>query len=314
MDQSMTNPTAASPGRLAMRKGLRWITLGLGGGLGLLLVAGVGLYGWASLRLNQSYTVQPEAVVIPGDAAALERGRHWVSVSCAACHGEDLAGTVIFDDPALGHIEAPNLTRGQGGVGGDYGDGDWVRAVRHGVGRGGRPTLVMPADAFYYLGDEDLGAIIAYVKSVPPVDRASGGYRLTPLGHLLLAAGAFGQILDAEAIDHTGPRPVAPAPGANAVYGEYIVRVLECRTCHGPELTGGKDPNPDAPPGPNLTQSGELGGWTEADFIAAVRTGVTPSGRLLSEYMPWKYFGRMSDDELSAVWLYLQTLSGGETP
>jgi mono/diheme cytochrome c family protein len=176
------------------------------------------------------------------------------------------------------------------------------------VGRDGKPLLVMPSAAFYTLSDDDLGAIIAYAKSVPAVDREIGGYRLTPLARVLVSAGAFGQIIDAEAIDHTGPRPPAPSAGVTTAYGEYLVGAGTCRTCHGQQLSGGKDPNPNAPPAPNLTPGGELGGWTNEDFIRTLRTGTTPGGRVLSPYMPWKYIGRMSDDELKAVFLYLQSL------
>jgi hypothetical protein len=87
--------------------------------------------------------------------------------------------------------------------------------------------------------------------------------------------------------------------------------VLECRTCHGDALSGGKDPNPAAPPAPNLSPAGELGGWTEAGFVNTLRTGRTPGGRQLSDFMPWKYFGRLTDDELRAIWLYLQSLPPG---
>ena len=59
---------------------------------------------------------------------------------------------------------------------------------------------------------------------------------------------------------------------------------------------------------PNLTTGGEVAFWSEEEFIATMRTGVTPGGHQLNEYMPWKYFGQMTDDELKAVWLYLQSL------
>ena len=59
---------------------------------------------------------------------------------------------------------------------------------------------------------------------------------------------------------------------------------------------------------PNLTRGGEMDGWSEEDFIATMRTGVTPSGHQLNDFMPWKYFGQMTDDELKAVWMYLQSL------
>lgn len=61
------------------------------------------------------------------------------------------------------------------------------------------------------------------------------------------------------------------------------------------------------PPAPNLTPGGELRGWTEADFVALLSTLTTPTGRVLTGDMPPEY-GGLTDDEISAVWLYLQSL------
>ena len=73
------------------------------------------------------------------------------------------------------------------------------------------------------------------------------------------------------------------------------------------------DGKPFGPPGqevptPNLTPGGELAAWSEQGFFTTMRTGMTPEGRILNDDMPWKYFGQMSDDELRAVWMYLQSL------
>jgi len=58
----------------------------------------------------------------------------------------------------------------------------------------------------------------------------------------------------------------------------------------------------------NLTRGGEMQGWSEEQFITTMRTGVTPSGHKMIDFMPWKYFGQMTNDELKAVWMYLQSL------
>ena len=58
----------------------------------------------------------------------------------------------------------------------------------------------------------------------------------------------------------------------------------------------------------NLTLGGELGKWTEADFMKAIRTGVRPDGRVLSAAMPWPYAKNMTDDELRATWMYIHSL------
>ncbi len=65
---------------------------------------------------------------------------------------------------------------------------------------------------------------------------------------------------------------------------------------------------PDAPPASNLTPQSELSGWTDADFIETMRTGVNPAGKQLNAFMPYKYIGLLSDDELRAMYLYLKTI------
>jgi mono/diheme cytochrome c family protein len=118
---------------------------------------------------------------------------------------------------------------------------------------------------------------------------------------VLLSLGLFGDLIDAERIDHTGPRPIAPTPDMTVEYGQYLAVTFGCRTCHGPQLAGGKDPDPEAPPGPNLTPSGNLGEWDEQTFITAIRTRK-------SEWMSFEALNHMTDAELQALWRYLQSL------
>jgi len=74
-------------------------------------------------------------------------------------------------------------------------------------------------------------------------------------------------------------------------------------------MNGGKFPDPTQNIiTPNLTQGGDLSAWTEADFVNTLKTGVTPHGHQLSDNMPWKEFRHMTDDELKAIWMYLQSL------
>ena len=97
------------------------------------------------------------------------------------------------------------------------------------------------------------------------------------------------------------------------IYGEYLANANGCPTCHGPQLNGAQPSEPGAPFAPNLTLGGSLANWTEENFIATLRTGKTPGGREMSEAMPWKSLGKMTDDELKTVWLYLQSLPKLET-
>lgn len=297
-----------------MRKALKWVAIVVGGLVGLLVLALVVVYAISGIRMSRTYDVSIETVSIPTDVEALARGEHMVVIrGCTGCHRENLAGGVVIEDPAIGRIVAANLTAGRGGVGSQFGDSDWVRAVRHGLGPDGKPLLFMPAQEFYYLSDADLGAVIAYIRSVPPVDTALPAKTVGPLGRVLFLSGQF-ELLPAELVDHTGPRPVAPEPGVTVEYGQYLA--VGCIGCHGPGFSGGPIPGapPEFPPARNLTPGGELAGWSEADFITTMRTGVTPGGKPLdNEFMPWKTIGQMTDDELKAVWLFLQSLPAKES-
>jgi hypothetical protein len=158
------------------------------------------------------------------------------------------------------------------------------------------------------LSDEDLGSIVAYLKTVPPVDHSVRPRYFTPLAKILLAAGVLGK-LPAEAVSHD-VHVTAPAAGPTPEYGEYLVTTNDCRVCHGQNLNGGPYPDPTIKKiSPNLTPGGELGFWTEEQFINAIRTGKTPGGHELNpDFMPWKYYRLFQDDELKAIWAYLQSL------
>ncbi len=297
--------------RIAVSKVLKWLGMALAGLVGLLIVAAALVFFLSESRINKTYAISVNAVPVGSDAETLTRGEHLAIIrGCTDCHGANLAGGAFIDDPAIGRIVASNLTSGRGGVGGLYRDEDWVRAIRHGVGPDGKPLLFMPAQEFYYLGDEDLGALIAYLKSIPAVDNEPPKDAVGPLGRIMFLAGKF-PLIPAEMIDHEAPRPPAPPPGVTVEYGQYLA--VGCAGCHGPDFTGGPIPGmpPGTPPAANLTPAGHLAEWSEADFITAMRTGVSPDGHEISPVMPLAAVGAMTDDELKAIWLFLQSLPPG---
>lgn len=286
-----------------MKKALKWIGIILGSLIVLLVVVVVGAYALGSARLNKTHDIQAETITIPTDEAALARGRHLVEVACQGCHGEDLSGQPLLEDPAIGTVYAANIS----GVSTTHSDADLVRAIRHGVDTNGRQLIIMPAEAFINFSAEDLGAVIAYLKTVPPVDHEVPEPNLAFLGRILLGAGLFGDVFPAEYIDHAQPFRPMPPIGANVEYGEYLSRF--CATCHGADLGGAQPPDPESPPAPNLTSGGQLPLYTEASFIETMRTGVTPYGYALNpDFMPWESFGKFTDDELTGLWMYLQTV------
>jgi len=278
--------------------------------IGLLLVAGVTLFLIGNGRLNKRYDFPPSNITIPTDEASIAYGKHRAETLCVGCHGADLSGiNDWFAAGPLGTIDSANLTSGEGGIGREFtSDEDYVKAIRHGIDPEGKPIFMPAVISGANLSDEDLGAIIAYVKSVPPVDHVTTGKHFTPLAKIMLAAGMLGK-LPAEAVSHD-IHVTAPARGVTTEYGEYLVNTNDCHVCHGPQLNGGPFPDPTIKViSPNITPGGEPGFWTEEEFLNTIRTGTTPSGHDLDpDLMPWKEYNNMSADELKAIYMYLQSL------
>jgi len=295
-----------------IRKIFKWFGIVLGSLVGLLVLAFIVLYIIGSVKWNKmhgKYDVPVETISIPADQAAIERGEHIAAIRmCGHCHMDNFSGQAARA-PGLITLTVPNLTPGTGGVGATNTDEDWVRAIRHGVGHDGRGLVLMPARIWYYLSDDDLGALIAYLKNLPAVDTQMPETNLEPLGRVMLVLGQLPPeiVPNVIVIAHDDPRPVAPEPGVTVEYGKYLA--LTCTLCHGDNLNGQTlREGGNVYVALNLTRGGEMVGWSEEQFIATMRTGVTPGGKQLIEFMPWKYFGQMTDDELKAVWLYLHSL------
>jgi len=296
-----------------MKKVFKWLGIILGSLLLLIVILFLGMALKGNASLTRTYDVPSDQLTIPTDSASIARGEHWVKAECIGCHGDDLSGGPFFAAP-FATIDAKNLTSGEGGAGLEFKDADWIRALRHGVNPENGSLMIMPASDFTYFSDTDLAAIIAYVKSVPPVDKVTREPSLNLLGKAMIGAGMFGKgVIVAQEINQT-TRPSYPAVGVTAEYGDYLVNVSGCHTCHGPTMSGGKSPDPAAKAAPNLTPGGELVTWQEADFFKAIRTGVALKDKKLDpKEMPWEHYKNFSDDELKAIWLYLQSLPKLET-
>jgi cytochrome c553 len=225
---------------------------------------------------------------------------------CGDCHDKDLGGGVVIDQPVVGYWAAPNLTTGKGSVTQGFTAHDWDRAVRHGVRRNGKSSS-MPSLEFANLSDHELSDVVAYVRSLPPVDRTIKPVRFGAVFAFVVATDP--RNIPAFLIDHQAAHAAEPPPAADAVaLGKHIAQT--CQGCHGPNFSGGKmagDPN--MPIVANLTpDTSGVAGWTEADFLRALQEGKRPDGSALLDAMPWRVYGKMSDVELKALWAYLSTL------
>lgn len=294
-----------------MKKVLKWLGFILGGLVGLLVLALAVVYLLSSSRINRQYEVDPPSVNVVSNAETIALGEHIATIrGCRDCHGENLSGTLFIGDPAIGTLYGTNLTPGPGGVSA-YSDLDLVRAIRHGIDPDGRALLFMPSHEFFVINDTDLGALIAYLRSLPPTDNPAPEPKVGPLGRVLFLAGQF-PLIPAEMIDHQAPRPEAIEPAVTTEYGEYLA--AGCIGCHGIDYSGGSIPGapPDMPPSSNLTPAGQVDEWTAEEFIQAMRSGTRPDGSQIDPSMPFSAVGKMSDDELTALWLFLTSLPAQE--
>ena len=261
-----------------------------------------------ALRLERRSPIADADLQSAALTRAIARGEHLVKtrVGCENCHGADFGGHVIVDQLLVGYWAAPNLTSGNGGVTGGFSPADWDRAVRHGVRHTGQSSS-MPTTEFVRLSDHELSDIVAYVRSRPAVDRVIRPVRIGPVFSFIVAFGS--DALPAYTTDHQKPHAAEPPVEAASVeLGAHIAQV--CRGCHGNTLSGGTiagDPN--MPIVANITphETG-LKGWTEADFLRALREGKRKDGTAIKPQMPWRAYGQMKDVELKALWAYLQTV------
>jgi cytochrome c553 len=293
-----------------MKKIAKWFGIGLGGFIVAVLLAALSLFLVGGTNSSRSYDLAPDGLTIPTDAASVARGQHIIEAitPCTECHGEGLSGDVMVDESGIATIYASNLTSGLGGVGSRYEDEDWVRAIRHGVDETGEGMWLMPSEYWNFIGDDDLVAMVAYIKSLPPVDNTVPDRSLGPVGKILVAVGLFGELIPAQTIEHNASRAATPASGPTVEYGRYLVAIAGCSVCHGDDYGG--DTTPDGIAAPNISSSGTAGTWTTAQFMQTLRTGETPGGASLNgEEMPWGIYGNMTDEELTAVFLYLNTQS-----
>jgi cytochrome c553 len=290
---------------------LKWLGIGVASLAALAVVLVLALFLRGRSKAASAPEIAVRSVAPRSDSVALARGRHIATAiaGCEMCHGGPSLAGATFPTPAVFvSMAAPNLTRGQGGVGAEYALTDWDRAIRHGVGKDGRSLLIMPSEAYNHLSDADFAALAAYLQSVPARDTAFNPRKIGVLGGALIGAGAVPLIRELIAHDSVGARPEV-AVGATAEYGRYLADVAGCRTCHGANLAGVQPSGNGPPPGPSLVAF--AAGRSVDDFRRTLRTGRTPTGggrALNPEFMPWPIYARMTDDELQAIWLYLQSV------
>ncbi len=301
------------------KKILKWTFLVL-----LALIIGVGAI--TAARQNIKYTAPYPGVKASSDSTSIARGKHLVTSAahCADCHsttntdsllklGQEpvLSGGVAFNLP-VGTIYSANITSDSTYGIGRYSDAEVARVLRYGVRPDGKAVFdFMP---FHNISDADLSAILSYVRTQKPVAIPK------PANQLNIA----GKVVNAFLVKPVGPsEPIAATvtPDTTAAYGKYLVlNVGNCSGCHTKhsisgtptgELLAGGGLMPNGMITPNLTpdSTGRLFGWSQQTFINRFHMGkLNPKSE-----MPWNSFQRMNDNELKAIYNYLQTVKPVKT-
>lgn len=291
-----------------LRKILKWTGLVLGSLIALLLIGYLIVANNVDQRAARLYQFAPETLVIPADTEAIKRGEHLTVIKgCIDCHGSNMEGKVMADDPALGKLVSSNLTKGKGGLPTDYSATDWLMAMRHGVDRTGRPLLFMPSHETTLLSQQDMGALIAYCQQLPAVDNELPANDLGPVSKVLTYLDKF-PLLSVEKIDHQLPMIARADTTEGIAQGKYLA--ISCSGCHRPTFKGGEPMAPGFPPVPDLTLTGRPGQWTQQQFITMLRTGKTPDGRQIdNDNMPWKMTAQYTDKELASLYQFFHSLN-----
>ncbi len=306
-----------------LRRVLVWLFAVIG-------IAVLGFSAWVASRQNLRFDAPLPAIAASSDSAVIARGHYVVRnvAPCAACHGavdaldayvagEDvpLSGGFVFPIPP-GDIHVPNITPdAETGIGA-LSDGQIARALRHGVGREGRTLL--PFMEMQGLSDEDLRAVISYLRGQPAVSHVVPAHRFNLLGNVLRAT------VLANPVEASSPPPAVSPHGATVENGRYLAAsVAICQACHtARDMATGQFTNAPfsgntefvdesdmsrtwAPP--NLTPDPKTGMSAILDedaFVARIRAGRVIPG----SPMPWQAYARMDEDDLRAIHRYLRTL------
>lgn len=260
----------------------------------IVLLGAVLVYLLAERVLNRTFAVTANPVAFLDDAAAIAQGERLARIcGCHGCHGKQLEGTIFVEDPLLGRLIAPNLTR----IVREYSPVDLVRSIRQGVKPDGRSVLAMPSSMFSFLSDQDLGAIIGYVRSLPAIENSFPGNWIGLPARWEIARGAWP--LEATLIDQTAPRVASADLLGARERGRYLAAIA-CTECHGLDREGFPG---DTPP------LSIVAGYSEEDFRRLMSTGIALGSRRLRMMsdVAVDRFARFTDAEVGALYDYLRS-------
>jgi Cytochrome C oxidase, cbb3-type, subunit III len=304
-------------------------------GYGLCAVVLLATFGFTYLYFRKPAIASPPSVKIEITAARLARGKYLYRhiAACNDCHserdfirfggpvidGREGAGSVFPLELGLpGTIVAPNITPDRETGVGNWTDGEIIRAIREGISRDGRALFpLMPYTDFRQMSDDDVYAIVAYMKTLRPLKNALPRSQIDfPVSMLIKSL----------------PQPAGRVVSVNRTnplkYGQYLVTLAGCRNCHTPMERGQREREKLLAGGQlfrtrmgtvvsaNITPDKDtgMGNWSEQDFLNEFyqyrkyaeqgSPKVGPEGFTL---MPWLAFSQLQEEDLKAIFVFLKT-------
>lgn len=268
----------------------------LSGLLILVCLAIIAIYVQSNRIINKRHPFQPHAVAVPTDSASIAYGERLARMRCFGCHADSLYGQVLFSEPMVARLTAANVPA----LLATQSDAEFAGFLRTGVRKDGTSPFVMPPPGFYHISDSDLGALIAYLRTIPQGGETLPPNSYGPMGRLGVVLGEFKTAV--ADYDTTIARVSDDPAWATTRHGEYLARMI-CTECHGLRLVG--DPS-----GPTPSLSGALG-YSPDEFVALVRTG-TPreAGKTLSlmREVALNSLKYLTDAEVAEIYQYIKSL------
>ncbi|MDT8759371.1 c-type cytochrome [Sphingomonas psychrotolerans] len=270
---------------------MRWILRGLAVLAGLILCVLVIVYVGSEWVIRKGHAVPMAEVAIPRDAASIAEGARIARIaSCRDCHAANGQGKVLFEDPMLGRIAPPPLAR----MAATMTDGELVRAIRHGVHKDGSSLFIMPTHALGHLSDEDVGRIVAWIRTLKPGagdSQASMAYG--PIGRALILAGKLPAMASSAKLSEA-KRP--------ADMGRYVTD-FACLACHKLHQDGTMEDGSTKVP----ALAPMVAAYDPARLRKLLRTGVgtKPDHGLMSVVARESFFV-LTDAEIAAIQAYLK--------
>lgn len=282
-------------------------------GIGGIVLAGLVGMGFACVYVGSEWQLRstPDTPLftreIPSDAESIERGRHIARTrGCFGCHGQQLEGAVFTEEWTwVDRAVAPNLALHAK----EYPPAVLERAIRRGVGHDGRALWSMPSYNWVHLSDDDVAALIAFLRSEPAAESDLPRGRMGWSARRSIATGAEGHMADWAA--DVPPLLLASDDDPVLVRGEYLA-MTACNECHGLDLRGSNS-GPDIAP-PDLAV---VAAYSWGEFNRLMDSGLPRDGREslgLMTVVARDRFAYFYEEEREALYAFLQTLISRPVP